>query len=257
MRSGTGSTMKLFVNKHGKPLGELELAPGETTIGRRADNDIVLSDRAVSGRHARIHLAQGQATVQDLDSTNGTLVNGRRISTHPLADGDMISIGNYRLALGRDESLVGDPGPPTQILRLDRPGMPPGIVDERSTRRIREWRARYPGAQGALPAEARAMRLRIMSGCNRGRHLDLLAPVTALGEPGEEVVVLMRDGDGLSMRPVHAGSGRIRVNNAPLGDGSRPLRHNDVIEVGDVRMTVVFEAGTEELTAGTENWSLE
>lgn len=107
---------KLFLHKQGKPLGELELGPGVTTIGRGPDNDIILADRTVSARHACIHLTRGLATVQDLDSTNGTFVNGQRITTRPLDDGDVISIGLYRLSFSAGEGAppgtgAGRPGP--------------------------------------------------------------------------------------------------------------------------------------------------
>jgi hypothetical protein len=244
--------MKLYVRKRGKPLGELDLSEGVTTIGRRPDNDIVLSDRAVSGRHARIELTGGQVTIQDLDSTNGTFVNGRRVVTHSLQDGDMIAIGNYRLGFGRGAVAVRDSGPPTQILRLDRPGMPPGLVDEHSTRRIRQLRAaaRQPGQ-----AADRPMALRIMSGCNQGRQLDLLAPVTALGEPGQEVVVFMRMDDGLSIRQVQGDRGRVHVNDVAVEAEAVPLRDNDVIHVGDLRIMVVMGPGPTDAHAGL--WTLE
>jgi hypothetical protein len=244
--------MKLYVRKRGKPLGELDLSEGVTTIGRRPDNDIVLSDRAVSGRHACIELTGGQATIQDLDSTNGTFVNGRRVTTHSLRDGEIIAIGNYRLGFGGGETVVRDSSPPTQILRLDRPGMPPGLVDEHSTRRIRQLRAaaRQPGQ-----AAGRPMALRIMSGCNQGRQLDLLGPVTALGEPGQEVVVFLRRDDELSIRQIHGDPGRVRVNDVALDVEAVPLRHDDMIHVGDLRMLVVMGPGP----AGTHTglWTLE
>lgn len=247
---------KLFVHKHGKLLGEVELDHGATTIGRRPDNDIALSDRTVSGRHARIHLSHGRATLQDLGSTNGTCVNGKRIATHALDDGDMIAIGNYRLGFDGGGAGTVDAGAPTQILRLDKPGMPPAPVDARSTRRIRKWRPGNGTDQAVSGAERRAC-LRIVSGCNQGRHLDLLAPVTAIGEPGHEVVVLIRRGDDLLIRVVHVASGRVLVNDAPLADEAITLRHNDVIMVGDVRMIVVLETTADEAGAGTENWTLE
>ncbi|OOG23733.1 hypothetical protein B1C78_10595 [Thioalkalivibrio denitrificans] len=246
--------MKIRVDKHGKPLGEVELGPGETTIGRAPHNDIVLGDRAVSGRHASVHLAQGQAVLRDLKSTNGTQVNGRRITTHTLSDGDVIAIANYRITVfttDRIEEASADP--PTRILRLDRPGMPPGLVDEHSTRRIRQIRSTRSGA----PGSTRTVRLRVMGGCNQGRHLDLIAPVTALGEPGQEVVVFIRDGDDLYVQLVHEGTGRVQVNGKVLDTERRSLAHNDVITVGEVRMIVVAESSADELGAGTEEWKLD
>jgi hypothetical protein len=247
--------VKLLLHKKGKLLGDLDLGPGVTTIGRHPDNDIALSDRAVSGHHACIHLGQGQAMLKDLGSTNGTFVNGERISVRDLNDGDMITIGNYGLAFDGDDGESRDTEP-TQVLRLDKPGMPPVPVDARSTRQIRKWRAEMRGG-GPDPRAQRSICLRIMSGCNQGRHLDLLMPVTALGEPGNEVVVFIRNGDDLQIRLVHAGSGTVFVDDAPLGVEAVQLKHNSVIRMGEVRMLVVYEAGADDMSAGTEDWTLE
>lgn len=64
-------------------------------LGRASDNDLVLKDRSVSQHHARIDLVAGQATVVDLGSSNGTWVNGQRISApHPLQHGDRLQLGD-------------------------------------------------------------------------------------------------------------------------------------------------------------------
>lgn len=247
---------KIFLHLNHTLLREIDLEPGVTTIGRKSANGIVLSDPTVSGSHARIHLSRGQATLEDLNSTNGTFINEVRISSSvQLEDGDNIGIGNYRLGF-----VAGDAGgevnqTPTQILRLDRPGMPPGPVDERSTSRIRKWRAERTARQGGN--DDRVMRLRILSGVNQGRHLDLISPVTAVGEPDREVIILIREGPVLLLREVLQGDSPVLVNKQPLGSQTLPLRHNDTIQAGDVRMVVVFESAAEQLGAGTEDWSVE
>ena len=63
--------------------------------------DIVLDDRNVSRRHAEIRRRGPVVVLVDLDSTNGTIVNGRRVREHPLADGDRITLGNSRLTFER------------------------------------------------------------------------------------------------------------------------------------------------------------
>ena len=68
-----------------------------TTIGRSRDNMIHLADERVSRRHARIDLEQGSFVIFDLDSVNGTFVNGERIQRQRLRSGDEIRIGDTRL----------------------------------------------------------------------------------------------------------------------------------------------------------------
>jgi hypothetical protein len=71
-------------------------------IGRQADNDLVLTDPGVSRHHAEITSERGTCTLRDLGSTNGTLVNGTRVSEHALRDGDRIQIGSSVVEFRRD-----------------------------------------------------------------------------------------------------------------------------------------------------------
>jgi cytochrome P450 / NADPH-cytochrome P450 reductase len=72
-------------------------------IGRAPDNDIVVADPAVSRHHAELQIAAGTARIVDLDSNNGTYVNGQRVTSVRLADGDLVSVGpaTFRLS-GQD-----------------------------------------------------------------------------------------------------------------------------------------------------------
>lgn len=75
-----------------KERRRIPLGPEPCTIGRDPQNDIVLDDRPVSRKHAEIRLRLGRYTLYDLQSTNGTFVNGRRIAEVVLSDGDRITI---------------------------------------------------------------------------------------------------------------------------------------------------------------------
>ena len=70
-------------------------------LGRAPGCDITLDDRNVSRRHAEVRRRGPVVVLVDLESTNGTIVNGRRIREHPLADGDHITLGNSRLTFER------------------------------------------------------------------------------------------------------------------------------------------------------------
>jgi hypothetical protein len=78
------------------------LSTGRNVIGRGTEADIRLPDTGVSRKHVDIVLDQGTAIAEDLGSTNGTLVNGRRISRQPLSDGDVIRIGHSVLVYRQD-----------------------------------------------------------------------------------------------------------------------------------------------------------
>jgi len=79
-----------------------ELSTGRNVIGRGTEADIRLPDTGVSRKHVDVVLHGGTATVEDLGSTNGTLVNGRRVSRQSLADGDVIRIGHSVLVYRQD-----------------------------------------------------------------------------------------------------------------------------------------------------------
>src|SRR5512134_1359552 len=88
---------KLILSMDGLVLKEIALTKERTTLGRKPDNDIHIDNLAVSGHHAVIVTILNDSFLEDLHSTNGTLVNGRPVDKHFLQDGDVIEIGKYKL----------------------------------------------------------------------------------------------------------------------------------------------------------------
>jgi len=86
-----------IVAREGSVRREVPLTADPITVGRDPKNDIVLDDRRVSRRHAEVRLRLGRYTLYDLQSTNGTFVNGRRIAEMVLSDDDRITIGGAEL----------------------------------------------------------------------------------------------------------------------------------------------------------------
>jgi len=83
--------------REGDRRRELPLGPEPLATGRDPQNDVVVDDRRVSRKHAEIRLRLGRYTLYDLQSTNGTFVNGRRVAEVVLSDGDRISVGGVEL----------------------------------------------------------------------------------------------------------------------------------------------------------------
>ncbi|RBY92302.1 DUF2662 domain-containing protein [Blastococcus sp. TBT05-19] len=100
-RAGTRNTATHALVVDG-PGTRHELTTGRNVIGRGTEADIRLPDTGVSRKHVDVVLEGGVATAEDLGSTNGTLVNGRRITRHPLSDGDVIRIGHSVLVYRQD-----------------------------------------------------------------------------------------------------------------------------------------------------------
>lgn len=88
---------------------EVNLSKQRTTLGRRPFNDIVLNDLAVSGEHLAFLLNGRDVTVEDLSSTNGTQVNGQRVTKQQLHDGDVLTIG--RVEIRFVSPVLVEPGP--------------------------------------------------------------------------------------------------------------------------------------------------
>jgi pSer/pThr/pTyr-binding forkhead associated (FHA) protein len=93
----TGSTRALLVVVGGELAGsEFELGADETLIGRNPSSDVAVADESASREHAIVARDGGVYTIEDLQSTNGTRVNGTRVRTATLADGDEIQVGHTR-----------------------------------------------------------------------------------------------------------------------------------------------------------------
>ena len=108
----------LLVKLHGKGSQQIELTHETVTIGRKADNTLAIDDPAVSGYHARIVKIQAVFFLEDLQSTNGTTINGQSITRHQLHDADVITIGQHRLVF--QEQATADTTTPALSVDLDR-----------------------------------------------------------------------------------------------------------------------------------------
>jgi uncharacterized RDD family membrane protein YckC len=99
---------KLIINPTSSSRREVSLARTLLSIGRDPSNDLVLPDALVSRRHAVIECRGEQYVIRDCNSSNGSLVNGDRVTEHALKDGDLLAIGTARL-LFRETVEVEDP----------------------------------------------------------------------------------------------------------------------------------------------------
>lgn len=93
---------KIIISNDQNEIKELSLTEGTVTIGRTKDNDIQIDDPSVSAYHAKLVSFFKPTYIQDLRSTNGTYVNGKRVVEHTLKHGDIVSIGKHRIYFGKD-----------------------------------------------------------------------------------------------------------------------------------------------------------
>lgn len=127
---------KIIINQHNYKDNEVVLHQGVTTLGRASDNMIQLPDPAISSHHARIVTIFDASYIEDLGSTNGTVVNDRKVQRHPLRHGDILSLGKMQLlfvneAAARKSIDVENPAAisKTEPQAISRPLSPPATVN--------------------------------------------------------------------------------------------------------------------------------
>lgn len=96
---------RLYVSTGGRSVAERELRPGRVIIGRTPENDLQLDSKYVSRHHCQLTVTAEGTLIEDLNSTNGIYMNGRRVRRHLLSDGDVVVVGKHEL-LYQDERGV-------------------------------------------------------------------------------------------------------------------------------------------------------
>lgn len=241
---------KLVVKDSSGKNSEVPLTKERVTIGRHADNDIPLNDKAVSGHHAVVITILQDSFLEDLDSTNGTQVNGKQVAKHPLSHGDVISIGRNTLKYEGEAGGAEDDFEKTMILKPSQLGAafesqvnkaaaaPAAPVP---TPASSAGHSAAPMASGA-PAKPMLGKLRVASGPNVGKELELSKALTTIGKPGVQVAAITRRADGYYIVHVggQGGGSRPLVNGAEIDAQARKLNSNDSIELAGTKMTFLL-----------------
>lgn len=127
------SIARLIIKRDNIMLSDVPIFKTRITLGRRSYNDVELNDLTVSGEHAVIHVKKGEIVVHDLNSSNGTLVNGQTVMQHVLNDGDEIEVGVFRLRLQLKAEFIVAKAAPTLTAALEvLEGPKPGQMIEMS-----------------------------------------------------------------------------------------------------------------------------
>ncbi len=251
---------KLVITYEGQNLGEMELNKERVTIGRHPDNDIVLqNDRAISGHHAVIITIMSDSFLEDLDSTNGTVVNGKQIGKHPLSNGDLVQIGRHNLKYEGKVTDYDEDFEKTMILKpseiLAATGSSAGSAPPAPSAPPINEPATIAGASDAsgpaptavvhqspappsAPARPPLGKVQVLSGANAGKELQLTKALTTLGKPGVQVAAITRRVDGYYI--VHVGPPnapvRPKVNDQMISTQAQKLAEADKIEIAGTQM---------------------
>ena len=99
---------RLVLSVDGVVLKQFTIAKERTTIGRKAVNDVQIEDTFLSGEHAVITQIGSDCILEDLDSTNGTVVNGKPVKRHLLKSNEVLEFGDYKLNFVDDADYTAD-----------------------------------------------------------------------------------------------------------------------------------------------------
>src|SRR5215210_3004405 len=195
---------KMIVSIDGVVIKEVQLTKDRTTLGRRPYNDIVIDNLAVSGEHAVLQLTGNEVHLEDLNSTNGTYVNGKAVKKQLLQNNDTVEIGKYKIKFINE--APGASFEKTMIIKA-------GAIH----------------APAPAPAAVTAS-IKVLSGAAAGREVALVKVVTTIGKPGVAVAAITRRPHGFVVAHVE-GANKPTLNGAAIGAEPVTLKNGDLLEL--------------------------
>lgn len=207
----------------------------------------------MSGEHACIVTILNDSFLEDLGSTNGTLVNGNQIKKHILQNNDVIEIGKYKLQYVAEASAGPAAGganedfEKTMILRAPSRSAPAAVKPAAAAPAAAAMATPTPTPKPAVapaaakPAEAHPVAtIQILTGPSLGKELALVKNLTTLGKPGVQVAVITRRPQGYFITHVEGAKFPI-INGKMIDAQAQPLNDHDVLELAGVKMEFFYK----------------
>jgi pSer/pThr/pTyr-binding forkhead associated (FHA) protein len=209
---------KLILTLDGEVVREYPLGMQTLSLGRKHGNDIQLNDLTASGRHALISSIPNYVFIEDLDSTNGTLVNGNHIKKVALEHGDVIQIGHHQFTYLCQEEAKYEP---TMFVKAE--------FDE--TQFIYEDDAHQSHVKGQPLAG-----LRSLAGSLTKPVMELRKAYSSIGFQGKRMALISRGSKGYTITAVVSTRSRRAtdiplVNGIPISTEPQRLQENDIINI--------------------------
>jgi hypothetical protein len=219
---------KLIMTLDGAVVREYPIEKDSISIGRKHGNDIQLNDLTVSGRHALLVTMGEHTYVDDLGSTNGTLLNGARVAKTLVKHGDVIQVGNYQFTYYENEQTEYEP---TMFIQAE--------IEE----------TQVLDTKGPKPSVAtrgeRLAGVKILNGPMAKKVLELRKPFNTIGFNGVKMAMIARNADNYSISGLKSNKMR-RANDAPVLN-SKPittetsiLKDHDIIELAGTQMEFFY-----------------
>jgi len=226
---------KMIVSIDGVVIKEVQLTKDRTTLGRRPYNDVVIDNLAISGEHAVFQMAGSDVFIEDLNSTNGTYVNGKAAKKQQLHNGDTVEVGKYKIKFVSEAAADGFE---KTMMVKSMPATAPAA--SRPEAGASGWSSPPPAtaAPGAGATTAAQASIKVLSGAASGREVPLTKVVTTIGKPGVAVAAITRRQHGFVVHHVE-GAGNPSLNGAPIGTDPVSLKNGDLIELAGTQMQFV------------------
>ncbi len=232
---------KLILKFKDTVISEFELNQEETTIGRKPENTIHIDNLAVSSKHARVLKIGKKVILEDLGSTNGTLVNGQETSKHILNNGDVITVGKHTLTF---VSLEEDS--PVAVPAAEESDMDKTMIISSAARE--EMMTEGGGAAKSTASAPMVLaKVQYISGPLMGKVVELKSSLTSIGKGdgckikvkgllvGKQAAVITRRPTGYHITFLE-GMSKLKVNGEVVGSSPRVLKDGDIIEISDTKL---------------------
>jgi len=233
---------KIIMKFNDAVIKEVPLEGEQLTIGRKAGNDLVIDNPAVSGHHAKVARVQAVYFLEDLGSTNGTFVNEKKIDKKQLRHGDRVTIGKH-LLLFEDEVKADAVAPAAPAEDIDKTM----ILD---TQRQRELLRAEQTLTGQTKKERLGL-LQVVSGGTDKKEYPLTGRLAIIGSQDGATIkltgwfapkvaaMISRRPDGYNIS-LAEDSKKVLVNGMPV-QGRTDLKDGDLLEVAGVKMSFLLK----------------
>lgn len=219
---------KLIMTLDGAVIKEYPIDKESISIGRKHGNDIQLNDLTVSGRHTLIVVMGEHTYVDDLGSTNGTLLNGARVAKTLVKHGDIIQVGNYQFTYFDDDASEYEP---TMFIQAE--------VED-----TQQLDTNTPAAARVLQGE-RLAAVRLLNGPLAKKVLELRKPFNTIGFNGIKMAMIARNADNYTISALKNNKLR-RANDTPtingkeIGTTPTELIEHDKIELSGTQLEFFY-----------------
>jgi pSer/pThr/pTyr-binding forkhead associated (FHA) protein len=230
----------IVFDNDGTRLFERPLDQERITIGRNDASLIRLDNPTVSAEHALIITIRNDSFLEDLDSTNGTRVNGKLIKKCLLHDGDEIRVARYVIKYVFAPTQETPKDIEDTVPALSPPLAEPTLLEIDVPASLERRSQAASSTSSTLHDESSLGGIRILTGPGMGKEVDLSKKLTTLGKPGLQVGVITRRAQGYFLTHIEGNEFPL-VNGNIVGLHPHPLQDHDIIELAGTKLEFFFK----------------